>query len=538
MTALRTTCHTEGNLDARICIVAEAPGRWEIVKNRMLVGESGAVFEECLHAAGIVRSECVLANVLQERVSNTDEYLTGRGLTEKGRAAQTDLAHRLEGLQSNVILAMGNLAMACLTEQYGPQRGITRLRGSVYPCALLPNRKVIGTIHPASTLPGRGDFLDRYIIVFDMRKALRESASSEIKRLERTMLIRPKKEEVLSFLHMLHGVRQVAWDIEIYNHQISCIGFAPSPTLAMCIPFVLDGHYWSEGTEVEIWRAINAVLNNPKVSKLAHYGMFDESFVYGNNKILVRGRRDDTLIAHRILYPDFSSKLEFLTSIYSDIPFYKDDRKLWSKPDADPDRFFAYNCKDVLVLHDCWPTFEERLLKDEYYLQTYNDTMALADPCHYMMRRGASVDHERLEEVRKRSETEVTEKEKELNRIAEISLNANSAQQCIKYFYGIKGLKPYINRKTGNPTCDDEAMARIVRKYQMPEARLVQEIRTLRKLLSTYLEFEMDSDKRLRCFYDIRGTVSGRLSSKQTLTGTGMNMQNLHPEFRHLIIPG
>src|SRR3990172_7827166 len=93
---------------------------------------------------------------------------------------------------------------------------------------------------------------------------------------------------------------------------------------------------------------------------------------------------------------------------------------------------------------------------------------------------------------------------KDLEGVVGSGFNPLSPKQCIAYFYGTKGLKPYINRKTSKPTCDDTALSRIFRRTGMKEAKLIQEIRVLDKLLGTYMELELDEDKRLRCFYNVR----------------------------------
>lgn len=238
---------------------------------------------------------------------------------------------------------------------------------------------------------------------------------------------------------------------------------------------------------------------------------------------------------HRILYPDFSAKLEFVTSTYTDEPYYKDDKQIWSRPWEDADRFYRYNCRDSAVDIEIYYPLAEEVYSNTDYYWTYENTMSLFEPCLYMMARGVSIDLTRLEAVKGEVQDTLDTKEAELNDVAEYPFNPGSPKQCISYFYGTKGIKPYINRKTSNPTCDDKALARIVRRYNLPEARLTQEIRALRKLRDTYLNLDYDKDGRLRCTYDPRGTTSGRLSSKKTIFGTGLNMQNLHPKFKGFI---
>ena len=79
-------------------------------------------------------------------------------------------------------------------------------------------------------------------------------------------------------------------------------------------------------------------------------------------------------------------------------------------------------------------------------------------------------------------------------------------------------------------------VAKIFRRDGRKEAKLLQEYRGLDKLFSTYLEVGYDSDKRLRCSYNSRGTWSGRLSSSQTVFGTGIQHQNIPPDFRGFMV--
>jgi len=154
----------------------------------------------------------------------------------------------------------------------------------------------------------------------------------------------------------------------------------------------------------------------------------------------------------------------------------------------------------------------------------------------YMQTNGLNVDKVGLDKKRIEIGDELIIKQAELDEVADYPFNVASPKQCTEYFYNHKGIKPYINRKTGRPTCDDKAMSRIIRRYGLKEARVVQEIRSLAKLKSTYLDIELDKQGRISCAYNPRGTNTGRLSSSQTIFNTGMNLQNLDPRFKSFIV--
>lgn len=531
---MRSTPYSEGDPNSHICFIAEAPSSFEMMHSKPLVGPAGKVHNELLREAGIIRATCSTVNVIKHKIPDTKPWIDGKGnLTEKGKAAALDLKSRLRGYKANVYVPLGNLALACMTG-HGQ---ITKHRGSIYESSLLHGRKIMGTFHPASVLPGRGPYINRYSIVSDYRKAVRESDFPEVVRKERTLLINPSFAQVDQILESLNhpAGRIFGCDIECLNDEVSCIAFAPNDKLSLCIP--LYGDYWPTDQEAYIWRAMARVFANPNNTAIFHFAMFDTSFMWLQNHIRMLCKVVCTAIAHRVLYPDFSAKLQFVVSNYTDMVYYKDDKKIWSKPWVDPDQFYRYNAKDAVCLPEIWQAFSAELAVNPDLQWTYNETMSNFDACLFMMSRGIQLDTDVLNTVKERARKEHEAKLRELEAASDYPFNPGSPKQCVEYFYEHKGIAPYTDRKTRKPTTDDKAMSRIFRKFELPEARLVQEARALGKLIGTYLEVEYDADRRLRCFYDPRGTTTGRLSSSKTIFDKGLNFQNLDPRFKSFLVP-
>lgn len=198
-----------------------------------------------------------------------------------------------------------------------------------------------------------------------------------------------------------------------------------------------------------------------------------------------------------------------------------------------------YNAMDSTVTYRVMTKFW-RELYTKGHESTYNSTIDLYGPLAYIMTRGIRVDIENLRSEAKRVELEIIEKQKELDSIVGRPLNFNSPKQVQAYFYIEKGITPYTNDE-GRPTSDDKAMARIARgtasRQPYREAKLIQELRGLSKMKGTYLEIEFDDDGRFRTSINPRGTKFGRISTSQTIFGTGMNMQNLPPAFKKFLVP-
>lgn len=177
---------------------------------------------------------------------------------------------------------------------------------------------------------------------------------------------------------------------------------------------------------------------------------------------------------------------------------------------------------------------------DPEFRPAYDMTIALFPVLMFMQTRGLKVNRVALEQTKVDVLKSKAEKQAELEKLCGRPLNVNSTQDCQRYFYDELGIPPYRN-KEGRPTTDDLALQRLVRgtvaRPGLRQAKLVQDIRGLQKLFGTYLDLEFDSDDRIRCSYNPRGTKFGRLSSSKTVFGTGTNLQNLPQEFKAFLVP-
>lgn len=199
--------------------------------------------------------------------------------------------------------------------------------------------------------------------------------------------------------------------------------------------------------------------------------------------------------------------------------------------------FLTYNALDSACTIECHNKFWPDLLPHGFQ-PAYDMTIPILHPLMFMMTRGIKVSHAELDETKRDVLKSAAEKQDELNKLCGRELNVNSPKDCQTYFYVELGIPPYYNE--GKVTVDDLALQRLTRgtakRPGLRQAKLVQEIRGLQKLHGTYLNLEFDSDGRMRCSYNPRGTKFGRLSSSKTIFGTGTNQQNLPQEFKKFLI--
>jgi DNA polymerase I - 3'-5' exonuclease and polymerase domains len=290
--------------------------------------------------------------------------------------------------------------------------------------------------------------------------------------------------------------------------------------------------------EANVWKKIAELLENPNIIKRGQNLTFDCSILLSKMGIKVRNIVD-TMVAQKVIMPDYPVRLDFITSIFTDIPYYKDDGKKWFKIGGAWQTFWHYNGLDAIATGASYPGQIEEANRQNN-LQTIERQTKIIEPLVYMSQRGVKVDIKGLEEHRDKMTERLGVVAEELSSIVgrpvfvdkehlaqstkpDNFLLLSSPQQLSQYFYGDLGHKAYLKR--GRITTDETALVRLARKG-VKEAVLIKEVRSLSKLISTYANIDKISDDgRLHCSYNPVGTKTGRLSSSEDIFGKGMNMQ-------------
>ncbi len=534
----------EGSKNSKICLVGEAPGTSEVAIGRPFVGASGKLLNECLRTAGIIRSDCYLTNVVkvQPPKNNITKYIElkkGRALvTEEYKQFESALYSELAEVNANVFVAVGATAMYALTRQFG----VMKRRGSMYNAVINGKTiKVIPIIHPSAAF---GKYLLRYNIINDLRKVKRESEYPELRLPERTLRLGPSFLDALDYIHQCSKAEKVGFDIEVMRGEVSCLALALSPQDAMCIPFLKNGmdEYFTMEHEQKIMLEISKLLENPDVTKVGQNMVFDGGFMldkYGTHTVNI----DDTMIAQAIIYPEFAKGLDYLTSMYTDEPYYKDEGKMHFKYGGTDEAFWRYNALDAVTVMEILP-FQLIELERLGNMETYKRQIDIIYPLMYMQQHGMYVDKEGMKKESVKAAEIIAECTERLHRKVGFELNPASPKQLAEYFYERLGITPYTKSvkqpgggRRSSVTTDEKAMIRIARKGKKgaEEAQFLLYIRKYAKLKGTYFDMETDDDDRLRSSFNPVGTVNGRLSSGKTIFDRGGNFQNQPPASKRYI---
>jgi uracil-DNA glycosylase family 4 len=319
----------EGKKDAKICIIGEAGGAEENRQLRPFVGPAGGVLDTCLHAAGLTRQDCYITNVvkLQPKGNDISPFfkVNNRGQGQWSQAGLEwcqQLYGELAELSANILVPLGATALHAICGV----ASISKYRGYVLESnAATGRRKVIPAYHPAASL--RGQYILRYYITADLQKAKKEAEFPEIRRPIRKLVVPETLQEVLAWLDTLRKAFSLAIDIEVVNYEVSAIGFAPTPEVAVSIPMYHE--HWTLEEECIIWRHIAELLGDDKVVKIFQNGIFDIHFLAARCGIIVSPPIEDTMIAHSIQYPEMLKGLGFLVSLHCGAQEYYKDMVQW-----------------------------------------------------------------------------------------------------------------------------------------------------------------------------------------------------------------
>lgn len=518
-----------GPRDANIMCVGEAPAKNEERLGYPFAGKAGDEFNSLLGAVNLARGDIYITNASLERVTvrKKEEHFFKYGQpTEVFVRGIAQLYKDIQEIKPNVVVAMGNYAHWALRQV----EEIMHYRGSVL-WADLPSVKVVPTLHPASLFYGEDNYSGwryRPIIILDLLRAKQEASYPD-------MRLKPRKSTIIESLdtpeadyaiERLRKAEHIILDIETFGGlDLACIGMGDGdPSWAAC--FV----YNNNPRMMALYREL---LDNdiPKVGQNLMYDCtaLDQLDCYVRNVVY------DTMVAQHLLMTDLPKSLEFMTSIYSDIGYYKEDRKTWKKSAVGIQQLWEYNCKDIFATTDSWIEQQKDLAEDRYHKQTFDRVMQTFEPYRQTTKDGWLIDHPLLMKFIEETETKAVGFQQALDELAGHEVNPRSSKQVKELLYEERGITPRTRNK--KVTVKEEVLMDIAAKSDDPIPHLIVLCRRSLKLLSNYYnENILSSDGRARSTVNIVGTKTGRVSMGIPLWGPGDARQTIPYAARELYI--
>ncbi len=138
----------EGDLDADVMFIGEAPGENEAETGRPFCGAAGRILDELLKSAGLSRAEVYITNIVNDRPPGNRDPKPG-----EINLYSSFLMRQINIIEPQVLAPLGRFAMNFLMKHYGLQEKldlISRLHGQVFSVKTeYGQAKLIPLYHPA-----------------------------------------------------------------------------------------------------------------------------------------------------------------------------------------------------------------------------------------------------------------------------------------------------------------------------------------------------------------------------------------------------
>lgn len=531
-------------------VVAEAPGPVEVDEGATLVGPSGREVRQALDQSGLHSESVAYTNAMLCKPPNInlEEYeleCKKRGLPSPLECCRPRLANELA--RADFALFVGGASVRAA----GIGESVMKLRGTP-----LRARPGLATLHPAFVLRDQGKLM-RPVFRFDVAKAVRlarggntwadppYSVVHDAETLFRVLL--SMDDHVAVDTETEKGDREEGKGVDPWTARIRRVGITDGRTNVIYSPLSVHGHWMlDDETRAACWRVLAAFFQQPKHWYFHNFFAFDSIVLEMHGVKVNETQLFDSLIGHHVgPTSELPHGLDFLGSVYTDAPRWKDDVKhSTTRSDDILDKYLSF---DTAVTRIAGPQVRASVQASDQE-SIYRLDAALGGVGREMARLGIRIDPgKRL--------VFAIEYEKKANRLLEEFLqaagrevNPGSPKQLAKLLYNDFGLPvmPDHITDTGEPGTGKSALLELLALGVDARARkLIQALlgwRAADKILGTFVgRFEngqvvggppVHADGRLRTTWKVHGTTSGRWSS-----GDPVNLQNIPDKLRSMYVP-
>ena len=515
-----------GPYDAKIMVIAEAPGQKESELGIPLVGPTGQLVQEIFDSCGARWDAIYKTNVVKYQPPFNDFSKLNLIGVDLAKSIEELWENEIRKIRPNVIIAMGNEALKAVAGK----DGILKWRGSI----ILANdgiTKVVPTVHPAALYPkGRSDtplpWVYKRIIQNDIQRAIDQSHNRNYSPPFRQLDIARNSLDVYRFFKQYEKLDWASNDIESINCIPVCTGFSFNRSHGLCIPLLKQiGKTqltdMSRRELAECWKIIQEQFSRLKlIGQNYKYDEFKQSLLGFRNFNLI----SDVLLKTHTIFPELPSKsLDVIASLWTEEPYYKEDGKEEKLGKYfDVERFFKYNARDCCVTKEIDEAQENDLvgLQDKYKIPLvdfyYNYVMRKHKFYLAMENRGFRVDKDKKATLKEEYEELKFHTHESLMSLVGYDVNVKSYPQMYELLYKAMGFKARVK----DPTSEDTIVALLANHCKGTKGAVnakiletVLEERRVRDQLSRQINFVPDYDDRCKTSFKITGTETARTST-------------------------
>ena len=500
----------------RVAIVGEAPGASEIAHKQAFIGPSGQLLNKALASTALPpREEIFVTNSLLCKPPQNKPQINTAIKNCQGR-----LIEELEEVQPELIIALGNIAMHALTDDFGLK--ITKEQGRILESPYLNSCKIIPMIHPAAILRAPGDYKLFYGTMHRASQLFNGTSSHDVG-VTKWKVIETEEDFQLA-LRVLSTRKKVGADIET-------TGLNPRKDAIL----VMGVAYEKNKVLVFPPDMIRKELFELPIEWIWQNGKFDIQFLRRKG-MLADVHHDTMLLSYCLNEHSGVHELEQLSSRELGAAPYKHEvSKKVGKNFADltPEELFKRVSVDADYTLQIFDKLYVRVSANPGLLNVYNKFMIPASNfLRRVQRNGIYVNQDLLQEFKREYQEHLDDINDQILEIAQPLwdpkgyiqdtgmksapevFNPGSTYQVAWILYDVLRLRPR-GRMKGRST-DKEMLMKMEGMH--PLIDLMLEYRSVAKELSTYIigvEEHIAGDGRVHTTYKLHGTVTGRLSSAE-----------------------
>lgn len=512
-----------GNSKPKAIFIADSPVGQDLKEDYALIGYSGSLLGSFCKEQGLNLDDFWRTCLIKEPLSkdaNTEE------LVNKYKDV---FLNEINELQPNLLIPLGEVSFNFLTGL----SSIRKFRGSVLPLSGTftvnrPNLKVLPILGPNPYL--NQEYRLRYITRIDFGKIQKNLDESPIPDNVYNIWVARSSTALRAFLdrHYQPCIDRggyLVFDIETFFQIPICISFCFDGFESVCIPLVDQSIDFDN--RVLMMQLVARILQSPipKVNQNIKYDQrIMERWGFPVNNIT-----GDTMLAASTLYCEFPKSLGFLTSIYTDLPYFKDEGKSFDPDRTKRDRYYLYNAKDSLATSQIYRKQVDELVELGTQ-QVYNNLISVMPLYKRMEDRGIRIDEEARENLVAKYESHYRVEELKLRKLLNRDyVNALSPKQCREIIFEELGYNKsgsgwrIKTTQSGEPSTDEESLD-LLRVYGEAKKAVstgpyvldaIIAARKFHKVIEV-LELPLHPDQRFRCEFNLAGTENARSTAGET----------------------
>jgi DNA polymerase I-like protein with 3'-5' exonuclease and polymerase domains/uracil-DNA glycosylase len=436
------------------------------------------------------------------------------------------LEDEIRELHPNLLVPMGEVSFRYLTGL----KDIRKFRGSVLPSIpLMPQEN--GTVATMKVMPILGpypfinqDYKYKYVSRIDFQKVPKYLNDGPVPDLGCNLWICESATALRAYLNRSYDPDGLlVFDIETFMGIPTCISLSFDGIEAVCVP-LLDAQI-DQTNRVVMWDLVAKLLDMP--IKKGNQNIKYDWKILERWGVRVRNVCHDSMLASSTLYCEFPKNLGFLTSIYTDLPYYKDEGKEFDPSKLRRTQFYLYNAKDSLSVHQILakqvPEMEEQGTST-----VYHNLVQLLPIYRNLEERGIAIDDTVRQRLLSKYHSLYRVQRNMLNNLLSTAgINPLSSVVMNKVIFDVLG----YDKPRGVSGTDDESLELLMvygkAKHAPQTGRMclecIQNCRKIHKVIEI-LELMLYPDHRFRCEYNLAGAETGRTSAGKSKDPQGKSL--------------